>query len=86
MKAEKLLGSVYFVRYGDRIGQFLIFIEFVEDTNSYSLLGLPESEAVYITQQDIDKAITHKVLEFVEKLPSDVFEDCKKEFEYRANN
>lgn len=86
MKVENLLKSMYFVRYGERTGQFLIFIDFIENTDSYSLLGLPESEPVYITQQDVDKAITHKVLEFVETLPSDVFEECKKEFEYRANN
>ena len=84
MQDKKLIKSMYFVKFGERTGQFLIFIDFDEETNSYSLLALPESEPVYITKTDIDKALSYKVMEFIEKLPNDVFKDCKKEFKFRA--
>ena len=86
MKAKKILKNIYFVKFGDRTGQFLIFIDFNKETKMYSALGLPESEPVYISQNDVEKAITHKVLDYVETLPEDVFEGCKSEFKYREKN
>ena len=86
MKVKELIGTMYFVKHGEKTGQFLVFVKFDEKTDSYSLLGLPESDHVCITKVDIDKAIAHRALEFIDKLPPDVFKECVTEFEYRANN
>lgn len=86
MKAKKLIKTVYFVKFGTRTGQFLIFLDYDEEKEMYSILGVPESEALYMSFNDVDKAITHKVLEFVETLPNSIYEECKTEFKYRENN
>ena len=77
---------MYFVKFGDRTGQFLIFIDYIQDTKMYNVLALPESEPLYISQNDVEKAITHKVLDYVETMPDAVYEDCRNEFNYREKN
>lgn len=86
MKAKNILKNMYFVKFGDRTGQFLIFIDFNEDTKTYSALGVPESEPLYISENDVERAISYKVLEHVETLPQDVFEGCQSEFKYREKS
>lgn len=86
MQVKTILKNMYFVKHGDRTGQFLIFLDYDADKKIYSALGLPESEPVYISDNDVQKAITHKVLEHVELLPEDVYEQCRSEFNYRQNN
>jgi hypothetical protein len=81
-----LLNNMYFVNAGEKCGQFIILLEFDSKTKTYSILGLPESEAIYIIQKDINMGIEHKILDFVQKLPKDVIKDCKNEFQYRINN
>lgn len=86
MKAKKILKNMYFVKFGERTGQFLIFIDYNKDTKMYSALGVPESEPLYISQNDVEKAITHKVLDYVETLPQEVYNGCRNEFNYREKN
>ena len=85
MKVKNILKQMYFVKFGARTGQFLIFIDFDKDKKLYSILGVPESEVLYISENDIERAITYKVLDYVETLPTSVFDDCKREFKYREN-
>lgn len=80
---SNLIKNLYFVSKGERSGQFLILIDFDQTLQSYSVLGLPESEILQITQKDINHGIETKILEFVEKVPYKIFQDCQKEFNYR---
>ena len=84
--SSKLIGNMYFVNAGQRTGQFLVFIEFDKEKKIYSVLGLPESEVVFIGEKDVDSAMTAKLLGFVQTLPKDVFTSCKNEFKYREIN
>jgi len=77
------LGDMYFVLHGQKIGQFLVLIDFDVEKKIYSILGLPDSEVIYISQKDIEFGITNKVLDFIKKLPIDIYRDCEKEFQYR---
>jgi hypothetical protein len=86
MKSKKLLKKIYFIKYGQRTGQFLIFIDFDKEKNIYSLLALPESEPLYVSQNDIERAINFKAIEFVEDMPDNIYNECKSEFKYRENN
>lgn len=79
------LREMYFVNNGVRNGQFLILIDYDKITKMFSVLGLPESEPLYITENDIKAGIEHKILEFVEKLPNKHFKACQNEFQYRIN-
>lgn len=80
------LSNMYFVKFGQRTGQFLIIMEYDKTKNIYGVLGLPESETIYLTKKDLDEGIDKKVLDFVEKLPEDIFSTCKDEYKYRLNN
>jgi len=86
MNETDILKKIYFVKAGDRIGQFLIFVEFNKEKKMYSALGVPESEVLYIGQNDIEKALAYKALEYVETLPTDVFNECKREFKHREKS
>lgn len=77
---------MYFVNKGERIGQFLMMVDFDEKTKIYSVLGLPESEPLYISEKDIYTGIETKILDFVDTIPPDVFKDCQNEFQYRINH
>ena len=81
-----LLKNMYFVNKGQRIGQFLVLVDFSEQEKNYSVLGLPESEPLYITESDITTGIGGNILELVGELPLDEYEACKNEFQYRINH
>jgi len=81
-----LLKNMYFVAKGQRTGQFLVLVDYDKEKQNYSVLGLPESETLYVTEIDIKKGIDTKLLDFVEELPTDVYESCKNEFQYRINH
>jgi len=83
---NNLLQNMYFITKGDRVGQFLILIDYNSKTKIYSVLGLPESEVMYITKDNIEKGIQNNILDFVETVPKDVYIECKNEFKYRESH
>ena len=78
-----LLQNMYVVGKGDHTGQFLALIDFDEDKKIYSVLGLPESDVMYISEHDINDGIENNILELIEKLPDMIFNDCQSEFNHR---
>jgi hypothetical protein len=81
-----LLKNIYFVNKGQRTGQFLVMVGYDETDKNYSVLGLPESEPIYISEKDVTNGIETKILDFVDQLPTEEYEECKNEFTYRINN
>lgn len=83
---NQLINNIYFVNSGDRTGQFLNVIDYNEKKKTYSLLAFPESEPIYIIKKQLEDAISVGLLSFVEKVPDDVQEECKKEFLHRIKD
>ena len=83
---NNIIKNVYFVNIGERTGQFLNIIDYDKKTNKYFILAFPESEALYVTENELETAILSEYVSFVETLPDDICEECKKEFFYRINN
>ncbi len=83
---KSILKNMYFVNIGERTGQFWVILGVQEDKKIYSVLGLPESEPLYISENDLTKGIEKKILTLVEELPSEVIKDCENEFNYRINS
>lgn len=54
-------------------GSFLLYIEPLKDC--YKFLFLPGPSEFYLTNEDFAKCLKSNTLEFVEKLPYDVFEE-----------
>lgn len=84
IKKQNPLGKMYFVKHGEKLGQFLILISFDQDKKIYSVLGLPDSDPLYISEKDIESGISNKILEYIQTMPKDILNDCRKEFEYRS--
>ena len=86
IKQKKILGCTYFLNQGDRIGQFLVFLKFNKKTSVYSVLTLPECEAILISKDELSQYLNENSIDFVEKLPKKVLNETKKEFDYRISN
>lgn len=80
MKNENIIKNVYFIGLGDRVGQFIVMIDYNISDKAYSVLTLPELECLYINEDEIYKNIMEKKIDFVETLPDTVFNDCKNQF------
>lgn len=84
-KNKKILGGVYFLNKGERIGQFLYFLRFDEEKQVYSVLTLPECEPIFISKKEMEEHISNKDVEFVEKPPKDILKETILEFEHRIS-
>lgn len=77
--------GMYAVQEGDRAGGFLIYIKEYNLGASYAFLFVPHPmEAVYFTKDEIEKGIKFNTLDFVELLPKEVYEVCRANFAYYA--
>ncbi len=75
---NNIIKNVYFVKTGTRAGQFLLIINKNKSEATYSILTLPETEALYIPIKEIKNGIKNKILDLVEKqIPNNVFDVCE---------
>lgn len=54
-------------------GSFLLYVEKLKDC--YKFLFLPGPTEYFLTFEDFSKGIQHNVLEFVESLPKDIYQE-----------
>ena len=64
-------------------GSFLLFIESKKDY--YSFMLLPGPEEMNLTKETFDKCIQNNVLEFVESLPEDIYQETLTQFKYKKD-
>lgn len=83
-KDNNLLGNIYVVEGGTYGGDYLVLME--EKETSYIFFVLPDKTKREILIDDFDRGIELKILTFLEKLPKQVFKECKKEFSGINNN
>ena len=70
---------IYVVNSGDYLGEFFVYIE--SNENEYRFLSLPKMQLRKVPKDKFKFAIDNKVLELVEKLPSETYEVCKAQYE-----
>lgn len=70
---------IYAVNSGDYLGEFFVYMESYED--DYRFLSLPKMQLRTVPKDKFNFAIKNKVLELVEKLPSETYEVCKVQYE-----
>jgi hypothetical protein len=83
---KKILGCVYFLNKGERIGQFLVFVKYNKEKSLYSVLTLPDCEPIFISESEMNSYIEENTLEFVEKLPKKIRTETNLEFEHRISS
>lgn len=54
-------------------GSFLLFVE--EANECYTFVFLPGPSYMYLTKETFDKCVATKVLEFVEVVPDEIFDE-----------
>ena len=76
--AECNIGHIYAVASGDYMGEFLVLVEEKEDQCVF--LSLPDFHIRDVPKEKYKWGIKHKILDFREKLPKDVFMECNKKY------
>jgi len=57
----------------ERCGDFLLFVESMKDC--YKFLYMPGASEFYLTLEDFTNSTKRGILEFVEQLPEDVYQE-----------
>lgn len=62
-----------------RAGDFIVFVE--ETKDAYKFVYLPGPSYFYMTKEEFNFAINKGILEFVEQLPKEIYEDTLEQTE-----
>lgn len=60
------------------MGEFFVYIETVHE--KYYFLSLPDLIIRTVSLEDFDFAVNNKVLDYIEKIPADVFKQCEAQY------
>lgn len=75
---------MYVVTSGDKSGGFIVYIKERNIGNSFAFLFMPDLEVLYLTADDVVNGIRYKTLEPIDRIPADVYEHCKANFDFLA--
>ena len=75
-------GCVYAVTAGKFLGELLVFVETKND--NFKFLSLPTMSIRDVPKDKFDVGVKSKIIDFVERLPKDIFNTCVKQ--YRKNS
>jgi len=77
-------GDTFAVTTGLYIGEFFVFIE--ESNNEYNFLSLPKMIIRSVPSVNHNHALKNKIISFVERLPSYVFQVCQLQYKKNKNS
>lgn len=69
---------LYAITGGKYLGELFVFIEKVGD--NFNFLSLPDMKIREVPYEKFEFGLTNKIIDVVEKLPSEVFKTCKKQY------
>ena len=72
------IGSIYAVTGGDYLGEFFVLME--QKNDDYIFLSLPDFKIRQVPLKNHQFAIKNNILELQEKLPSDIFNECRTKY------
>lgn len=73
-KRDKMIRRIYAIRDGSYKGNFFVYVG--QDEDNYNFLSLPENEPVRVTKDEFNKGVREKIVDYIEKLPHNVYEIC----------
>lgn len=79
-KIEPTERGVYAVEHGDFVGEFFVYIT-TNSNGSYDFLSLPKMQKRTVPQESFVSGIKNKIINFVEKLPKQVYKLCVAQYE-----
>ena len=82
-KSRVITGSIYAITAGKYLGTTLVYIK--KDKNYRCFLTLPDMKNHDITEEDFRHGLDIEVLDKIEKLPEDIYNVCKAQYEKNTN-
>ena len=77
--------GMYAIHSGDKSGAFFVYVKEHNRGNTYALLMMPSPmESIYASSVEIRHDIKFNNVRFVKRLPQEVYDVCKANFEYYA--
>lgn len=70
---------MFAIKEGDHKGKFAVCIEPTKSV--FKFLFLPEMEPYDVPFKDVSRGFDSRMLDFVEKLPDDIFSLCRAQYE-----
>lgn len=78
IKSKKVsIGNIYAVSSGTYMGEFWVLMD---DNGDYQFLSLPDFKIRRVVSDKFKIGIDKDILEFQEKLPKNIFNDCFKKY------
>jgi hypothetical protein len=71
------VGNIYAITAGSFMGEFWVLMD---KNHEYVFLSLPDFKIRNVTQDKFDIGVKESILEFQEKLPKDIFNDCLEKY------
>jgi hypothetical protein len=81
-KEHPIKGYSYAVTTGTYVGEILVYVG--GDQNNLKFISIPKNINREIPKDKFDFGMENKIVEIVEKLPSDVYSILKKQFVYNS--
>ena len=78
LKINRLDCNIYAVNEGSYKGEFFVYIN--NDDDNYYFLSLPHNNTVIVTVEEFTTGVEKKVIQFLEKIPKNVYEICKAQY------
>jgi len=83
MKIKPKNRGMYAIKSGDRQGGFIVFIKKYFTKMEYACLFMPDPmEAIYLSKDEANSMIQTRKLDFVKKLPVQIYEICQANYEH----
>lgn len=74
-------GNIYVVDAGTYGGDYLVLIDTDYSNGLFKFLALPDLSKRDILFETFERGVSFKVVNFIEKLPQNIFETCKQQYE-----
>lgn len=69
---------LYAITGGKYLGELFVFMEKTKE--NFIFLSLPDMKVREVPHEKFEFGLNNKIVDIVEKLPSDVFSTCKKQY------
>jgi hypothetical protein len=78
LNSSCLDGNIYAINQGTYKGNFLVYINSIED--DYNFLVLPEIDTQTIKKTEFEAGLKKSIVDLIERLPHNIFEICRAQY------
>jgi hypothetical protein len=83
-KNHPIEGYSYAVTTGTYVGEMLVFVE--ENKDNFEFISIPKNKNRQVPKDKFKLGIEEKIVDVVEKLPNNIYNLLKKQFDFNRRN